>query len=163
VTKSGFQIARLGGYSLTARGLPIPLRRAPLSLVDLQHRNTIDFAGVLGLRSAAGSATAAATGRVAQQRTPKERAAPGEEMPALPCTRGLVGDQKNQAGRDPNRATVSELSYCPGNGGILTLATFGTGTAPAFGEVAEQFVPLLVKPTIFPVSRAVEISLACTA
>jgi hypothetical protein len=55
-------------------------------------------------------------------------------------------------------------SYCPDNGGMLRLCTFGTGTAPApSGEVAEQFVPARLKPITFPVSRAPEISAACRA
>jgi hypothetical protein len=44
---------------------------------------------------------------------------------------------------------------------MLTLATFETGTAPApFGEAAEQFVPVKLKPTTVEVPRAFEISAA---
>jgi hypothetical protein len=48
---------------------------------------------------------------VAQQHTQrkKEQRRGGDVGAALHA--GLVGDQKNQAGRDPNRGTVSELSY----------------------------------------------------
>lgn len=69
-------------------------------------------------------------------------------------------------GRPSSLAVIDFLadSYCPDNGGMLRLCTFGTGTAPPpSGEVAEQFVPAKLKPIAFPVSRAPEISAACMA
>lgn len=63
--------------------------------------------------------------------------------------------------RNRQRA-VTPASYCPGNGGMLTLATFGTGTTPApFREVSEQFVPVRLKPITVEVPRALETSTAC--
>ena len=82
------------------------------------------------------------------------------------CRRVIIaGKPVKIAGERRRRQTAGAPdSYCPGSGGMLRLCTTGTGTAPPpSGEESEQFVLVMLKPIVFPVSRALAISEACMA
>jgi len=82
------------------------------------------------------------------------------------CRRVIIaGKPVKIAGERRRRQTVGAPdSYCPGSGGMLRLCTTGTGTTPPpSGEESEQFVLVMLKPIVFPVSRALAISEACMA